>query len=76
MLTFYLVAYATLQMYDIRTNSQSVFVEKNQLINLIFAERCVLPVTFIFLSGCNKASVQWGQPAIVHAWKSGCGLKS
>lgn len=28
MLTFYLVAYATLQMYDIRTNSQSVLLKR------------------------------------------------
>lgn len=75
MLTFYLVAYATLQMYDIRTNSQS-FLLKRISNKYNFFLVYVLSVTFTFLSDCNEASVQWGQPAIVHAWKSGCGLKS
>lgn len=47
MLTFYLVAYATLQMYDIRTNSQSVLLKRiSNKFN--FCQTCVLPVTFIF----------------------------
>lgn len=74
MLTFYLVAYATLQMYDIRTNSQSVLLKRiSNKFNFFLV--CVLSVTFIFLSGCNEASEQWGQPAIGHAWKFGYGLK-
>lgn len=29
MLTFYLVAYATVQMYDITTNTQSILLKRN-----------------------------------------------
>lgn len=75
MLTFYLVAYATLQMYDIRTNSQSVLLKRiSNKFNFFLV--CVLSVTFTFLCDCNEVSGQWGQLAIVHAWKSGYGLKS
>lgn len=58
MLTFYLVAYATLQMYDIRTNSQSVLLKRiSNKFNFYLA--CVLSVTFTFLSGYSEVFGQW-----------------
>ena len=62
MLTFYLVAYATLQMYDIRTNSQ---------INLIFAERVSYRLLLSFYAvvmrlpcnGVNQQLYMLGSPA-------------
>lgn len=70
MLTFYLVAYATLQMYDIRTNSQSVLL-KESVINLIFTERVSYRLLLSFYAvvmrlpcnGVNQQLYMLGSPA-------------
>lgn len=70
MLTFYLVAYATLQMYDIRTNSQSVLLKR--ISNKFNFSECVsyrlllsfYPVVMRLLcNGVNQQLYMLGSPA-------------
>lgn len=74
MLTFYLVAYATVQMYDITTNRQSILLKR--MVNKLYFYECVTEVTWRVLSGCSVAFEQWDQPIPVSSCLCGSDLKS